>query len=262
MKRAVWRARSAGSAAATSFRSQRRDDRGAEPGCSRARGGSGAADHGRPATVAEELALERPLLRALPAERRLTAERPRRGWTQRRWSRSGRTGTRCRSRSPGCGCSRDRRAEIGVCTRRREVALHERLHGSTAPARSLDHYLELLARKPGALRRVAGAGPGARPWRLAGCFDELWAKLDRALGRLGGRPADGRRADALPRARPRATSSWRSAARSRPARSTGAPSRVLARRADRPPPAALDGLEARLGRARPARADARRAMTS
>ena len=32
----------------------------------------------------------------------------------------------------------------------------------------LDHYLDLLARKPGRARPVAGAAPGARPRRLAG----------------------------------------------------------------------------------------------
>ena len=32
----------------------------------------------------------------------------------------------------------------------------------------LDHYLELLARKPGALGAFAAAGPGTRPWELAG----------------------------------------------------------------------------------------------
>ena len=38
---------------------------------------------------------------------------------------------------------------------------------STAPARMLDHYLELLARKPGGLAALAAAGPGTRPRRLA-----------------------------------------------------------------------------------------------
>ena len=38
---------------------------------------------------------------------------------------------------------------------------------STAPRASLDHYLELLARKPGALARSLPAGAGTRPWQLA-----------------------------------------------------------------------------------------------
>ena len=118
-------------------------------------------------------------------------------------------------------------------------------------ARSLPRAARAQARRP---RALAGARPGARARRLAGCFDELWAALTEPLRALGGRPADGRRAAALPRARARPASSWPSAARSPPARTTAAPSRCsraapsTASRA----PAPLTGLRAAPGRARPA----------
>ena len=65
---------------------------------------------------------------------------------------------------PGSGPGRSRCSADG-----REVARHERLSGRFGISAQLDHYLELLARKPGALARswrctrsVSGAsGPGA-----------------------------------------------------------------------------------------------------
>ncbi len=85
---------------------------------------------------------------------------------------------------------------------------------------------------PGAARpqagradRLGGAGPAARARRLARVLRRAVGGADQALRALGGRPPDGRRSDALPRARPRAGPSWRSAARWRPARTTDAPSR-------------------------------------
>jgi hypothetical protein len=43
--------------------------------------------------------------------------------------------------------------EIRLTHRDREVARHERLHGKYGTRASLDHYLQLLAREPGALAR-------------------------------------------------------------------------------------------------------------
>jgi transposase len=63
------------------------------------------------------------------------------------------------------------------------VARHERLHGKFATSARLDHYLELLQRKPGAFEHsVALAqerGRGAWP----ACFDEFWAALAERYGR-------------------------------------------------------------------------------
>ena len=73
--------------------------------------------------------------------------------------------------------------EITISHAGREVARHERLHGRFGTSAQLDHYLELLARKPGGLEhslplaqeRERGAWPAA--------FDELWAALTDRYGR-------------------------------------------------------------------------------
>ena len=66
----------------------------------------------------------------------------------------------------------------GVC-----VALHERCYTRGAEVFNLEHYLDVLDRKPGAL-------PGARPltqWRAQGLwpesFDRLWAIWQERLGK-------------------------------------------------------------------------------
>ena len=87
-----------------------------------------------------------------------------------------------------------------------------------------------------------------------GCFDELWAALTVRYGRLGGRPADGRRADAVPRARPGRVELAVQGALAAGAHD-GRAVAVLARRAEatRSPPAPLERLEPRLAvHARPA----------
>ena len=55
---------------------------------------------GRPETVAQAWAAERPLLHALPVERSMRPRPRRPGSMRRRWSPSVRTATRCRSRWP------------------------------------------------------------------------------------------------------------------------------------------------------------------
>ena len=85
-----------------------------------------------------------------------------------RWSRSARTATRSRSRSAGLKVSaRIGASEITISHGGREVARHERLHGKFGTSAQLDHYLELLARKPGGLEHSVALGPGTRPRRLA-----------------------------------------------------------------------------------------------
>jgi hypothetical protein len=73
--------------------------------------------------------------------------------------------------------------EITINHGGREVARHERLHGKFGTSAQLDHYLELLVRKPGGLERSLALaqerGRGAWP----GCFDELWAALAGRYGR-------------------------------------------------------------------------------
>ena len=184
---------------------------------------------------------------------------------------------------PLLGPGRARRAEgvsarIGA-TRDHDQPRRPRGRAPRAAARQVRHQraarsLPRAARSasPARWQRSLRAGPGTRPRRTGrDCFDELWAALTRPLRALGGRPADGRRADALPRARARDRSSSPSAARSPPARSTAAPSRSspAAPSADRAAGAA-DGLDAaacgaRAARARPGRlrpAARRRPMTA
>ncbi len=66
------------------------------------------------------------------------------------------------------------------------VARHERCHGRRQQVLDLDHYLDVLSHKPGAL---AGSRP-LEQWRQAGrwpaCYDELWDRLRARHGRQNG----------------------------------------------------------------------------
>ncbi len=66
------------------------------------------------------------------------------------------------------------------------VATHERCYGRGDQILSLEHYLDVLEEKPGAM---AGSTP-LKQWREAGrwpaCLDELWRKLEQRHGRSGG----------------------------------------------------------------------------
>jgi len=72
--------------------------------------------------------------------------------------------------------------EITISHAGQPVARHERMHGKFGTSAQLDHYLELLARKPGgfehslalAQERERGAWPAA--------FDELWVALTERYG--------------------------------------------------------------------------------
>ena len=176
---------------------------------------------GRPVTVAEQLALERPLLRALPA-----AFDPTETTTVRVDSKALVTVRQNRYSVPVAlgrvagRRSRSARPRSRVMHRDREVARHERLHGRSGTRASLDHYLELLARKPGALARSLplaqerdrgdwpgtsmSSGGAARP---SGATSEAARQMVDVL--------------MLCREHGPATSSWLSAARWPPARSTG-----------------------------------------
>jgi transposase len=139
---------------------------------------------GRAATVGEAWVAERPLLLALPAEPFDSAEAaaPRVDQKslvtirQNRYSVpvalaglkvSARVGAR----------------EITVSHGGREVARHERLHGKFGTSAQLDHYLELLARKPGGLERSLALAQERDRGAWPACFDELWAALTARYGR-------------------------------------------------------------------------------
>ena len=139
---------------------------------------------GRQETVGESFARERPLLRGLPAERASTAEEatPRVDSKalvtikQNRYSvpcvwpglRVHAQGRRARDRVPS-------RRRAGRCsTSACKAAL-------VSPA-SLDHYLELLARKPGALAGSLALSQERERGAWPSVFDELWGKVTERYG--------------------------------------------------------------------------------
>ena len=202
---------------------------------------------GRPATVAEQHALERPILRALPAEPFDATETA----SVRVDAKALVTVRQNRYSVPVAlaglrVCAQVGAREIVISHRGREVARHERLHGRFATSAKLDHYLELLARKPGGLARSLPLAQERERGAWPGCFDELWRALTR---RYGASEAARQMVDVLMLAREHgpAASSWRSAARWPPARSTAKPS-LSSRRTAGPGRAArpLAGLDARL----------------
>ena len=111
--------------------------------------------------------------------------------------------------------------EITICHGGREVARHERLHGKYATSALLDHYLELLARKPGGLEHSLALRQERDRGKWPERFDELWTA---PRGRYGRSEAARQIVDVLLLCREHdpAVASWRSAARWRRARSTAA----------------------------------------
>jgi transposase len=73
--------------------------------------------------------------------------------------------------------------EITINHGGREVARHERLHGRFGTSAQLDHYLELLARKPGGLEHSVALAQERERGAWPGCFDRLWAALSGRYGR-------------------------------------------------------------------------------
>ena len=68
----------------------------------------------------------------------------------------------------------------------RRVARHERCHSRRQHVLDLEHYLDVLGHKPGAM---AGSKP-LEQWRQAGrwpaCYDELWERLRARHGKQNG----------------------------------------------------------------------------
>jgi transposase len=139
---------------------------------------------GRAETVGEAWATERPLLGALPAESFDSAEAA----APRVDQKSLVTIRQNRYSVPVALAGLKVSARIGareitISHGGREVASHERLHGKFGTSAQLDHYLELLVRKPGGFERSLALsqerGRGAWP----ACFDELWTALTGRDGR-------------------------------------------------------------------------------
>jgi transposase len=201
---------------------------------------------GRPATVAEQLAEERPLLRALPAafdatETTVVRVGAKSLITVRQNQYSVPVALAGLKVSVAIGAN-----EIRVCHRDRQVAVHERLHGKHGTRASLDHYLELLARKPGGLARSLPLAQERDRGNWPATFDELWAALRARWARS---EADRQMVDVLMLCREHGPATVELAVRGALAAGAidGRAVGVLARRTGHPAPVGrLEGLDARL----------------
>jgi transposase len=139
---------------------------------------------GRPATVADQLAQERPLLRVLPDAGAFDSTEIA---SVRVDSKALVTVRQNRYSVPVALAGLRVAAAVGATEVRishqgREVARHERLHGRFGTAALLDHYLELLRRKPGGLQRSLALAQERQRGTWPGCFDELWVALTDRYG--------------------------------------------------------------------------------
>ncbi|HYY41484.1 MAG TPA: IS21 family transposase, partial [Pyrinomonadaceae bacterium] len=133
---------------------------------------------GRQVTVGEAWATERPLLRALPAEPFDATEIA----APRVDSKALVTVRQNRYSVPVALAGLRVSARIGarqitISHAGGVVARHDRLHGRFGTSARLDHYLELLQRKPGGLEHSLALAQerDRRAWPRA--FDDLWAAL-------------------------------------------------------------------------------------
>ncbi len=72
--------------------------------------------------------------------------------------------------------------EIEVFHEHQLIAVHERLGGRYGVSGKLDHYLELLRRKPGALRSSLPLAQARERGAWPNCFDELWTAIEARYG--------------------------------------------------------------------------------
>ena len=135
------------------------------------------------------------------------------------------------------------------------VASHQRLQGRYGTSAKLDHYLELLERKPGGLQHSLALRQERERGGWPGCFDELWAAL---TVRYGSSEAARQMVDVLLLSREHDPGRVELAVQGALAAGAhdGRAVAVLARRADttgQPAPLLLEQLEPRLAvHARPA----------
>ena len=210
---------------------------------------------GRAEKVGEAWALERPLLRVLPGERFDASETA----APRVDAKSLVTVRQNRYSVPVALAGlrvavRIGAREITISHAGKLVARHERLHGRFGTSAQLDHYLELLARKPGGLERSLALAQQRDRGAWPHTFDELWAAL---AGRYGRSEAARQMVDVLMLTREHGPDQVVLAARGALAAGAhdGRAVAVLARRADttQAAPMLLCDLEPRLAaHARPA----------
>ncbi|MEA2370751.1 MAG: hypothetical protein QOH12_1145 [Solirubrobacteraceae bacterium] len=139
--------------------------------------------NGRSGTVAEQFALERAVLQALPGEPFDATETA----TVRVDAKALVTVRQNRYSVPVALAglrvtARVGAREIAISHQGREVARHERLHARFATSARLDHYLELLARKPGGLERSLPLAQERHRGAWPSCLDEFWAALTERYG--------------------------------------------------------------------------------
>lgn len=72
--------------------------------------------------------------------------------------------------------------EIVISHGGRPVARHARLHGRFQTSAQLDHYLELLQRKPGALKGSLPLRQERERGRWPASFDQLWQQIEQRYG--------------------------------------------------------------------------------
>jgi transposase len=135
--------------------------------------------------------------------------------------------------------------EIVISHGGHEVARHRRLNGRFQTAASLDHYLELLARKPAALKGSLPLRQERERGRWPACFDELWRGIE---DRYGASEAARQMVDVLLLCREQGPARVELAVRGALAASAldGRAVALLARRRERAPAAPLSELPARL----------------
>lgn len=135
---------------------------------------------GHAGTVGVRLDQERRLLSALPLERHDTSEQA----TPRVDSKALAT-VRCNRYSVPAALAglRIGASDITLWHDGRQVACHERLSGKNETSAQLEHYLELLKRKPGALARSLALRQQRDRGDWPACFDELWNRISERAGR-------------------------------------------------------------------------------
>lgn len=202
---------------------------------------------GRSEAVGEALERERPLLRALPAERFDTTEPS----SVRVDAKALVTVRQNQYSVPVALAGRRVLARVGareitIIVDGREVARHERICERYQVSARLDHYLELLARKPGALQGSLALAQERERGAWPGCLDELWQAI---ATKVGASEAARQMVDVLMLVREHGPERVELAVRGALAAGAhdGRAVAVLANRAhDRVPAVALDGLDERL----------------
>jgi transposase len=139
---------------------------------------------GRSEPVGVMLARERLLFGKLPREAHCTAEEA----TPRVDSKAMVTVRQNRYSVPAALAGVRVRAQVGASQidlwhDEKIVARHERLPGRHGTSAQLDHYLDLLKRKPGALARSLALRQERDRGDWPACFDELWSAIAERVGR-------------------------------------------------------------------------------